>query len=321
MSSELQIFANGRVSVLSTKLFGADKFVRLAECGGISEAVRLLADGGYGGGIVVNDANDYIEMLRNETEKLLAEFKELCTNDGARKFFLANYDFVNAKVLMKAKYMRIDGTKGCFAQASFDVDKMQADFVNDDYSAYPKQMAEGCDAADDRFARGQRMPSVVDEELDKAMFAYMKKCAASSGLRVVKQLCAFRIDATNVVTLARAKKAGFERERFEQLIVDGGKVKMDVLLRLWNEDNSVVSDLPDDVRKVYEAVCRNVADGEEVRRNKEFELLTSDPDTLSVAPVLVYFARKTHEIDLVRMILIGVKNNLDKDEIKRRIAL
>lgn len=320
MSNELQIFANGRVSVLTTRLFTADKFVRLAECNSLAEAVRLLADGGYGGGVVLANPNDYDNMLRAETERLLAEFKELCVNVAARNFFLAQYDFVNAKVLMKAKYMRTDGVNGCFAEATFAPAKMQADFVDDNYADYPKAMAEGCDAVDARFAAGERAPSVVDAELDKAMFAYMKKCAAKSGISVVKKLCAYRIDATNIITIARAKKAGFDETKFLSLVIDGGKVKRDTLVSLWRANAQAGSDLPDDVRAVWNALP-DPARAEDVRRNKEFEMLTTGGDSLSVAPVLLYFARKSHETDLVRMIIIGVKNNLSKEEIKRRIVL
>ena len=320
MSNELQIFANGRVSVLTTRLFTADKFVRLAECNSLAEAVRLLADGGYGGGVVLANPNDYNNILRAETERLLAEFKELCVNVAARNFFLAQYDFVNAKVLMKAKYMRTDGVHGCFAEATFAPAKMQVDFVDDNYADYPKAMAEGCDAVDARFAAGERAPSVVDAELDKAMFAYMKKCAAKSGISVVKKLCAYRIDATNIVTIARAKKAGFDETKFLSLVIDGGKVNRDTLVSLWRANAQAASDLPDDVRAVWNALP-DPARAEEVRRNKEFEMLTTGGDSLSVAPVLLYFARKSHETDLVRMIIIGVKNNLPKEEIKRRIVL
>ena len=320
MSNELQIFANGRVSVLTTRLFTADKFVRLAECNSLAEAVRLLVDGGYGGGVVLANPNDYDNMLRAETERLLAEFKELCVNVAARNFFLAQYDFVNAKVLMKAKYMRADGVHGCFAEATFPPAKMQADFVDDNYADYPKAMAEGCDAVDARFAAGERAPSVVDAELDKAMFAYMKKCAAKSGISVVKKLCAYRIDATNIITIARAKKAGFDETKFLSLVIDGGKVKRDTLVSLWRANAQAASDLPDDIRAVWNALP-DPARAEDVRRNKEFEMLTTGGDSLSVAPVLLYFARKSHETDLVRMIIIGVKNNLPKEEIKRRIVL
>ena len=50
-------------------------------------------------------------------------------------------------------------------------------------------------------------------------------------------------------------------------------------------------------------------------------MLTADADSLSVQPVLVYFARKVREIDLVRTVLIGIKNNLPREEIKANITL
>ena len=65
----------------------------------------------------------------------------------------------------------------------------------------------------------------------------------------------------------------------------------------------------------------DVLRAEEIKRKTEFALLTADADSLSVQPVLVYFARKVHEIDLVRTVLIGIKNNLPREEIKANITL
>ena len=320
MSSEKQIFANGRVSVISTGLFAMDKFVRLAECKTLQEALKMLSENGYGAGATLDNPNDYDNVLRDELDNALAELKESCYDKNALGFLLATYDFANAKTLMKAKYMRVDGTDGCFAGASYLPEQMQNDFVNDEYHAYPVTMAEACDRIDDRFARGERSPSVVDEELDKAMYAQMSICARRCSVGALKSLCAYRIDSTNIITIARAKKAGFSTECLQKLLLDGGKVKQRTLLSLWHGDNDAVGDLSDELRAVYNA-CTDIAIAEETKRAHEFEVLSREADSLSVQPVLVYFARKTHEIDLVRMILIGVKNNLPKDKIKANIVL
>ena len=320
MSNEKQIFANGRVAVISTKLFGIDKFNRLADCNNIAEAVRVLVEGGYGGGVALADPNDYDNMLRAEIDSALAELKELCFDKNALAFLLCEYDFVNAKTLMKAKYMRIDGTNGCFVGATYDPKQMAKDFVDDDYSAYPKLMAEGCDAVDGRFADGERSPSVVDVELDRAMYAQMRAYARKTTLAVVKKLCAFRIDATNCITLLRAKKAGYSAEKYRAMVLQGGKVSEDTLLKLWSGDEKATSDLYDEVRAVYDC-DGDVLRAEETKRKTEFALLTADADSLSVQPVLVYFARKVREIDLVRTVLIGIKNNLPREEIKANITL
>ncbi len=320
MSNEKQIFANGRVAVISTKLFGADKFNRLADCNNIAEAVRLLVEGGYGGGVVPADPNDYDKMLRAEIDHALSELKELCFDKNALAFLMCEYDFVNAKTLMKAKYMRIDGTDGCFVGATYPPKQMAKDFVNDDYSDYSRFMAEGCDAVDGRFADGERSPSVVDVELDRAMYAQMRSLARKTSVSVVKRLCAFRIDATNLITLLRAKKAGFSADKYKNMVLEGGKISVDLLSKLWSGDEQALGELYDEARAVYN--CNgDVVNAEETKRKTEFALLTADADSLSVQPVLVYFARKVREIDLVRTILIGVKNNLPREQIKAVITL
>ena len=52
-----QLYANGRVAVLSTKLLAQDKLTRLAECNNVAEAVKVLTENGYGG-MTIDNAND-----------------------------------------------------------------------------------------------------------------------------------------------------------------------------------------------------------------------------------------------------------------------
>lgn len=319
MSSEKQIFANGRIAVLSTKLFAADKFFRLAESNSLAEALRLLTENGYGSGVSVDNVNDYDAVLRAELDQTLRLTKELCFDKNTLGFLLCPYDFANAKTLMKAKYMRIDGTSGCFDGATYLPKQMQEDFVNDNYGSYPSVMAEACDNIDDSFADGQRSPSTVDNFLDKAMYKQMRLYAQRSSLPLVGKLCSFRIDATNLVTLARAKKAGFDQQRFEQLIVEGGKVGIDTLCALWRDEDKT-DELSSSLKAVY-AARDDVAAMEEVKRKTEFQLISADADELSAQPSVLFFARKSREIDIVRTILIGVKKQLPKQQIKQNIVM
>ncbi|MCH5153534.1 MAG: V-type ATPase subunit, partial [Clostridiales bacterium] len=48
-----QLYANGRIAVMSTRLLTADKFTRLAECSTLIEALRVLTENGYGNGLTV----------------------------------------------------------------------------------------------------------------------------------------------------------------------------------------------------------------------------------------------------------------------------
>ncbi|MCH5152312.1 MAG: V-type ATPase subunit, partial [Clostridiales bacterium] len=148
MSSSDQLYANGRIAVLSNKLLTVDKFARLAECSSLVEALRVLSENGYGVGTTLANANDYEQILRAELDATLGELKELCFDPNAVSYFLCTYDYLNAKILMKSKYQRTSGVEYCFTNASYDVEKMQEDFVRDDYSSYTKNMAEACDGID-----------------------------------------------------------------------------------------------------------------------------------------------------------------------------
>ena len=112
---DIQFYANGRLAVLSTKLLGADKFLRLSECNTLSEAVRVLTEGGYGGGVTVENPNDYEKILMAETDSAIRLFAELCYDKYAVKYFLCRFVCHNVKVLMKRKYMRVEGVDDCSA--------------------------------------------------------------------------------------------------------------------------------------------------------------------------------------------------------------
>ena len=42
-------------------------------------------------------------------------------------------------------------------------------------------------------------------------------------------------------------------------------------------------------------------------------------DALTIAPLIDYFVRKTEEIDKIRFAVIGIKNGVDREEIKEKI--
>ncbi|MCM1043569.1 MAG: hypothetical protein NC350_05120, partial [Corallococcus sp.] len=80
-------YANGRVAVLSTKLFGADKFARIAESRDMTEAVKTLAESGFGGGIALENPNDYELLLRNELNQTVELLKELSSDKYVTRYF------------------------------------------------------------------------------------------------------------------------------------------------------------------------------------------------------------------------------------------
>ena len=305
-----QLYANGRIAVLSTRLLGADKFQRLSESKTLVEAIRVLQESGYANGIVLENPNDYEQLLKNELDSAISGLKELCFDKSAVKFLLCKYDYTNAKLLMKGKYMREDYTCYCFANATYSIEKMQQAFLNDSYAEFGKYMAKACDRIDAEYADGNRSPQVVDMLLDQACFDEMRKYAKRSSSRVVYKLYDWITNTSNLMLIYRLKNAGYGKTEYEKWIVDGGSLKRATLLNLWDNE-STVSDLPEPYKSFY-ALCNGAntslksAEQEQIAyRNK---LIVEYADFLTIQPALQYFYAKVDETEKVRRALIAVKN-------------
>ncbi|MCH5153164.1 MAG: V-type ATPase subunit [Clostridiales bacterium] len=316
-----QLYANGRIAVMSTRLLGADKFQRLVECKTLIEALRVLQESGYGSGVTLDNPNDYEQLLKTELDSAMASVKELCYDLNAVKFLLCKYDYTNAKLLMKGKYLREDFSAYCFDEALYAKEKMQEAFLNDSYLEFGTIMAKACDKIDTEYANGNRSPQVVDKILDQASFDEMKKYAKHSSSRVVYKLYDWLVNTSNLMLIYRLKKAGYPRDEYEQWIVDGASLKRQTLLNLWDNEGAAI-DLPELYRSFY-ALCNTantslrLAEQEQISyRNK---LIAEYQDFLTVQPALQYFFSKVDETEKVRRVLIDVKNGVDKDKIKDRL--
>lgn len=315
-----QLYANGRIAVMSTRLLTADKFARIAESNTLAEAVKVVAESGYGNGVAVSNPNDYEQLLIAELDEALKVLKELCGNRHAVSYFLAKYDYLNAKALMKCKYMRVDGLAYCYNEASIPASKMQTAFVNDDYSPCSKNMAEACDKIDTEYANGNRAPSVVDVTLDKAMYRDMLQCANKCRLRYrfVKEMFVYQVDTVNLMSGYRARKAGLDKAAYEQMIIDGGRITKDTLLALF-DDEAKAGNLDYDYKRFY-ALCKsdnvNLSAAEREQKDRIYQILRNSADLMTIQPVLEYFFNKVNEIDRIRQLFVAVKAGMDKDKIK-----
>ncbi|MCM1289367.1 MAG: V-type ATPase subunit [Corallococcus sp.] len=315
-----QIYANGRISVLSTKLLGQDKFSRLAECNYVAEALKVLSECGYRVGENAV-GNDYVAVLTAETDAALSSFSELCCDKHALDYFLCKYRYHNAKVLMKRKYMRVDGTDGCFDGVGIAPALLQQAFVSDDYSSCTKNMAEACDKIDTAFAEGNRSPQVIDKFLDKAMFEDMSVYAKKSGVPLVRKLFDWHVDTVNMTLIYRLKKAALTKEQFDEWYIPYGSVKKEQLDKMW-QDEKASGGLSDECKKFF-ALCgldkESLSEAEAEQKNWRNKLVDDAADLLSIQPAIKYFFAKTDEIDKVRSLLIGIKNGADKEKIKNSV--
>ncbi|MDE7454469.1 MAG: V-type ATPase subunit, partial [Clostridia bacterium] len=260
------------------------------------------------------------QLLIAELDEALKTLKELCANKWATKYFIAKYDYLNAKALMKCKYMRTDGLAYCYNEATIPADKMQKAFVADDYSLCSKNMAEACDGIDTQYADGNRSPSVIDLLLDKAMYAdmktYAKKCKFK--YKFVQQMFVYLVDTTNLMTAFRMKKANLDATKYADMIIDGGSIGKETLLALFDDESKQVN-LSYDYKRFFQLTNGenvNLAEAENEQKAHIFAILKDNANLLTIQPVLEYFFNKVNEIERIRKVLSAVKSGQDKDKIK-----
>lgn len=320
MSNSNQLYANGRIAVLSTKLLSADKLLRIADSNSLVEALKVLSESGYAGGLNVAPEM-YEQVLRAELDESMRVVKELCFDRFAVSYMLAQFDYLNAKTLMKGKYMRQDYTEYCFDEATYAPKSMQEAFVHDDYSIITDNMAHACDAIDTEFASGNRSPQTIDIVLDKAMFADMHSFAKKSSLPLIRKLFDWQVNTLNLMLIYRFKRAGLSKDAYSGSIVQGGSIKATTLLKLWNTD-AVSLDLVEPYRSFYALCSGNVTSlvlAEKRVQTRRNELIAEYADLLTIQPAVEYFYKKIDETEKVRHLLVDVKNGVDKEKIKDKL--
>ncbi len=317
-------YAGGRVAVLSQKLWSRDRFIRLSECADMDAALRMLYECGYGQGAVVENSNDYEQLLQNELSESVNFLKEMTSNPKVTDCFLLRYDYLNAKVMMKAKYMRIR-PMNLYDCGLIDKDAMWEAISVDDYRELPECMQKALNGIDARFADGDRSPSAVDKMLDAAMYADLlarvKRCPVSS----VKKHFTAEADTANIMALVRMKRANIQAR--ESDFIGGATFKPSFLAEtsLSDYDEIAAAFRGSVYAEFAEKACSAAKQGESLVKcdkmaaDMKRQPLADNKNNFTVEPVICYYLSKITEIDNIRMILICVKNRVDKEYVKDRI--
>lgn len=319
-------YANGTVAVLSNKLFTLDKYNRLAESATTSDALKVLYESQYGRGSVVDNPNDFENILQAELHDVVETFRQLSVDSHALNYFTAKYDYLNAKALAKCKYARTNGVPYCFACSKIPPEAMQALINKDDYTQFSVFMAEALRSIDSLYVDGVLTPQQSDMLLDIAMFKEMRMDAKKSSFAPLRQYFSYEADATNILTMFRAKKNNLTQSQFAEIIIEGGSIAKEQFLALFIKDTEVILRdfmFTEHYKLVqYVAECygsRELSLAEQYVNKSKQTYITKNVDLLSMQPLLQYYINKTTEIDKIRYIVICIKNGVASETIKERL--
>jgi V/A-type H+-transporting ATPase subunit C len=321
-------YAIGSVSVLSLKLLQKDKFIRLAECGSLVDALKLLNEFGYRDNAPIDRLTDFETMLDGEWQNVIAFVRQVSAEPDSTDCFILPVDFNNAKILMKAKYNRSDEFAFLQNYGLIDIETMKKDILQDDYSNLPTIMANACERIDKLFYEGNRKPSVIDNMLDKAYYRTVDGLLKKPKNKTVRDYFAAEIDGKNITLFFRLRKKGFSAEMFSSLYLPHGTISSEPLVSVYGKSDEEVknafktSGWGDVVNKAVDEMQNGstLAETEVLcEKHKRDILIEHKNDTDGIVPLVVYLLAKRTEIENLRLVLICLKNKTAQDKIITRL--
>jgi V/A-type H+-transporting ATPase subunit C len=319
------IYANARIKALENNLLTSDKLMRMIDAQNMDEAVKVLTESNYGGGVVPDNSNKFEALLQSESDKVAALIREIMPiGEGLEIFFLKS-DYHNAKALMKGKYSGISSDSHMLLKHGYiDLEKLKDAIMTDNYRDLYPEMREALLKIDNAFVSGQRNPSFIDSSLDKAYYLHAERVTVK-GAPSIKRYLKIEADLTNISIFFRMRRAGLNVKFFTESFIAGGELALEFFLPLYEGGDEVVREkfrylsYRSLVEKAVEA-GRALTNYETAQDNMLLNIFKSDKnDMFSVAPMAGYYLAKQTEIKVARMVLVCLKNKVDKLLIKQRL--
>lgn len=322
--SEGLIFANARAKALEQNLFSEERLYRMTECEKLSDAVRILVEAGYAGGMILNDPADFEKMLLEEQKAVTDFVREVAPKDCGIDCFFAKNDYHNIKSLLKAKYAKIESFESLImpdGNMKFSEIKEKIDASKLDFS---QSVNDALKIIDKKFELGEGTPRLIDTLIDKAMYTDISAMLGKKGTdRLVKEYFTALIDTTNISTVFRVYNIGGNVGFLESMLIEGGEIE----LRTFSEClNDPYAKLPAVLRGGrYGELVQKIEGGdlssyETAQDNYLLKMFSANKsDMFTVAPILGYYLGKLNEIKVIRVVLVCIKNKVAKAEMKRRV--
>lgn len=315
------IFANARAKAKEGTLLSRERLQRMLEAKSLTEAVRILLEVNYAGGLVP-DGDDFYSLLVEEERLVTAFVRETAPKGAGFECFFLRNDYHNIKVLFKAKYAKISDISGMIlpdGNYTFAYIKERFELGKLDMSPYLSAAVKNIETA---FETATGSPRIIDTELDKALYREINSILSKGADRYIKQYFTAFTDTTNVASFLRSMKIGANFSFFEEGFLEGGEIALsdfaacgaDISKAKKMLDKTAVKDYFDKISEEDFAAYETAQDNYLLKI-----FAVNKTDMFSVAPILGYYLAKLNEIKVIRVVLVCIKNGVPEGEMRKRV--
>jgi len=316
------IYSNARAKYQENFLMDKERLLRLADCESYAEAIKVLSEVNFGGGVYDAEACDYEAVIRADEEKFYSFLREACPSEQVKEYILSPLDFHNAEALLKAKHLKISEDKMLSLSGTVEVQKLKEKIFSDGVKGLYKELFEAITLAEERLSAGSRSGAEISSIFKTCL--YKKLVELSKNNDILKEVHSVRADATNVSIALRLRNFKLAKELF----VDGGSITEDELKVLSEESLETLKERAKhikskiDVSLAIDAIISNkpLSEFERLSDGYALKLLkTKKYEQSGIIPFLYYCFSKMAEYKNVRIVLLGILNGHDRTLIKRRL--
>lgn len=312
-----------RIRAMENKLLTRERMNRMLEARDSAEAVKLLAECGYGELAALTPAG-LEELLVEAQRRTYADLGSMVPDPSLVDVFRIKYDYHNAKVLLKSEAMDTDPARllsggGRYAPAQLRESYAKGDLrsCTDAFRAAIQHAKESLAASGD--------PQKADFILDRAYYDELiaaAKASESDFLLGYVRLC---IDVANLRSVVRAGRMSKGPDFLREVLVSGGNVSERDLVTL-KESDLAAKFRSGPLAAAAELGAPLMSGGGDLTA---FERLCDNAIVAYLggakrvafgeAPVVAYLYAKEAELTAVRILLMGRLAGLSADIIRERL--
>ena len=312
-------FSVAYVRTLENKMLSRSDIDSIMNAENAEDAMKILADKGYGGG-EKKSAEELSELLSDELENTWSLVSEMCPKDAPIKILLYKNDFQNLKTIIKALQYGIDYKSLMLRPCTMDPDLIAKSMRSGDFSELPEFMesiARGAFELVTKTGDGQLLEVYLDRKMFETMYDEIKSYKSDFLEKWIELNC----DAVNCSIILRGSKAEIDERIAEEALIPIGKIQKNeaktAILEGVSAAESFLERIYPDAVKSWK---KSTSEFEKWKDNLLSDYLkASKYKAFGIEPVLAFLKGKETEIQAVRMIINGIKNNIPKSNISERL--
>lgn len=313
-------YAVARIRYRETRLLSDADLQSLFSAKDVETVLRLLRDKGWGNSSK-NETPE--EMLRSESEKTWSFISEIVPDRAAFDFLLAENDFHNLKVAVKAITMDQQPDDMFLFNAPTDPKTLYEAIQKREYRLLPEYLEKPAREAMSTLLQtsdGQ----LCDVIIDKACMEYIGKLGKESDDEIIRLYCELFVASANIRIAVRCAKTRKQIDFIRRSMAACESIDAE---RLANAASLGYEEIlryleKTDYRSAVSAIEESTATFEKWCDDYLIGILKSQKwEPFGIGPVVAYVIARENEFKAVRMILSAKESDMPLDIIKGRLRM